>query len=281
MRLNPWVRLVLMATGLGMLGLLTYGLWVEPNQLVVRHVWIEDSSLAKVLRDRVVVHISDLHIQELGKREQKVLQVLDELEPDLVFLTGDYVQWEGDYETALEFLSKLKAKVGVWAVMGDYDYSRSRESCLFCHEKGSGRPPRRHSVRFLRNSYDKVDLFGGFIWIGGMDGETERPYSSERQFLPSKGKGPAIILSHDPLTFDLLNDDQSVLMLSGDTHGGQIPLPSWLWRILGYEKTARYRQGLFENGRKKMFVSRGIGTSHLPIRLFSPPEVVVLHFKPN
>jgi len=279
MKCKSPLHLAAVAVGLCLLGVIAYCLWVEPNQLVVRHVWIEDSSLAKVLKGKVVVHISDLHIDRLGRREQKALQVLDELKPDLIFLTGDYVQWNGDYETALHFLSKLRAKVGIWGVMGDYDYSQSRKSCLFCHEEGSGRSTRGHSVKFLRNSYDKVELPGGFIWIGGMDRESERPYSSDKKLLPNKMGGAAVILSHNPLAFDLLNEHQSVLMLSGDTHGGQIPLPSWLWRILGYEKTARYTQGLFENGRKKMFVSRGIGTSHIPIRLFRPPEVVVLHFR--
>jgi predicted MPP superfamily phosphohydrolase len=276
-----WTRLGLVIISLGILGLFAYGLWVGPNQLVVRHVWVQDSLLSKVLDGKVVVHISDLHIDKLGRREERVLQVLGELEPDLVFLTGDYVQWNGDYEAALNFLSKLKANVGIWAVMGDYDYSRSRESCLFCHERGSGSPPRRHPVRFLRNSVDKVDLSGESIWIGGVDWETERPYSSDRRLVAVKGKGPTIILSHNPLNFDVLDNDKDMLMLSGDTHGGQIPLPSWLWNVLGYEKSARYAQGLFVNGRKKMFVSRGIGTSHIPFRLFCPPEVVVLHFTQN
>jgi predicted MPP superfamily phosphohydrolase len=68
-------------------------------------------------------------------------------------------------------------------------------------------------------------------------------------------------------------------MLSGDTHGGQIPLPGWFFGIMGYDKNALYNQGLFERGSKKMFVSRGIGWSHMPIRLFRRPEVVVFHFE--
>lgn len=56
----------------------------------------------------------------------------------IFFLTGDYVWWEDDYEPALDFLSRLKANTGIWAVMGDYDYSISRKCCLFCHEKESG-----------------------------------------------------------------------------------------------------------------------------------------------
>lgn len=267
--------------GLGILGIAAYGILVEPNQVEVHDVWVKDPQLEKVLGRKIVVQISDLHMSKMGRREQKVLRILEELEPDFIFLTGDYVPWDGEYEAALTFLSKLKASIGVWAVMGDYDYSRSRMSCLFCHEKGSGKPTIRHSVRFLRNSFERVDLPGGSIWIGGIDEKVKGSYSSERQLLPSNERAPTIILSHNPLTFESLEEDQGVLMLSGDTHGGQIPLPTWLWRILGYEKFMRYRQGLFENGHNKIFVSRGIGTSHIPFRLFCPPEVVVLHFRPS
>ena len=118
----------------------------------------------------------------------------------------------------------------------------------------------------------------GHVWIKGIDEEAERPFLSREKFPPAGKNGPNIILCHNPLTFDDLDKNQDVLMLAGDTHGGQIPLPSWLWRILGYEKNARYNQGFFQEGRKKMYVSRGIGTSHLPIRMFRRPEVVVLHF---
>jgi predicted MPP superfamily phosphohydrolase len=264
-----------------MVSLVSYGIWVEPDQIMVQHVWIESPGLAQVLGDKVVVHISDLHIDKLGGREHKVLQTLDYLKPDLVFLTGDYVQWHGDYEPALEFLSRLKAEVGIWAVMGDYDYKRPRKSCLFCHEQGRGKPTRRHRVRFLRNSRERLTFEEGTLWIGGIDREPLAPNTEGLPLPRDGGRDPIILLSHNPLAFDLIGEDQDVLMLSGDTHGGQIFLPTWLWRFLGYEKTARYMQGLFESGRKKMFVSRGIGTSHFPIRLGSSPEVVVLHFTPH
>lgn len=259
-------------------GFFFYGIFVEPYQIEIRHLWIEDLRLGKILEGKIAVHLSDLHMSKIGRREQKVLNILNGLRPDIIFLTGDYVSWKGDYEASLIFLSKLKAKIGIWAVMGDYDYSRSRKSCLFCHEQGSGKPTYRHRVRFLRNALEKVNLDGGTIWIGGMDLERENPFSSKR--LPLlKGEEPAIILSHNPLNFELLDEDLNTLMVSGDTHGGQIPLPSWLWKILGYEKCGKYNHGLFQKGQKKMVVSQGVGTSHLPIRIFRRPEVVVLHFK--
>ena len=121
----------------------------------------------------------------------------------------------------------------------------------------------------------------GTLRIEGVDGEGGNMFSPGKKFVPLDEKIPSIILSHSPLNFDLIRDDQTLLMLAGDTHGGQVLMPGWLFRVLGYKKNAHYNQGLFEKGQKKLFVSRGIGTSHLPLRLLRPPEVVVFHFSPH
>ncbi len=260
------------------LGLGVYGGLIEPYRVDVHHIWIEDHHLGKLLKGKLVVQVSDIHMNTIGRREQRVLEILKKLEPDFVFLTGDYVQWGGNYEEVLTYLSKLKAKIGVWAVMGDYDYSCSRKSCLFCHEPGNGKPTSRHKVRFLRNEMEQVELEKGSIWIGAMDKEALKPFAENLSLVKGWDNKPTILLSHNPLMFDDVSENQEILILAGDTHGGQIPIPSWLWQILGYEKNARYSHGLFEKGRKKMFVSRGVGTSHIPFRIFRRPEVVVLHF---
>lgn len=258
--------------------LMLYGIWIETAKVDTHHVWIQDRNLAGVFDNKVIVQLSDLHIGSLGLREQAILDILDKLQPDIIFLTGDYVDWHGDYEPALKFLSKLHAKIGIWAVMGDYDYSNSRKNCLFCHEAGSGMPTSKHSVRFLKNSTEDVHLPGGTLRIAGIDGESQAAVD-QKKTLPTLPKAKAILLSHNPLNFDLLDQSQNVLMFAGDTHGGQILLPAWLFALIGYDKNALYNQGLFKQGQKQLFVSRGIGTSHLPVRLFRQPEVVVFHFQ--
>jgi predicted MPP superfamily phosphohydrolase len=256
-----------------------YGAYLEPSSLEVHHVWINDHEMGQILKNKVVLQISDIHLRVAGANETRLLKTIETLQPDLVFLTGDYVRWNGDYGVALDFLAKVKAKDGAWAVMGDYDYSNSRKSCLFCHSPGSGKPTERHGIKFLRNSLDRFDTLAGLMWIGGVEKGRDDVSFSEQNLSLLKGKEPAIILSHSPLVFDLIDDNQNVLILAGDTHGGQIPLPSWLWRLLGYEKNARYEQGWFEIGKKKMYVTRGVGTSHFPIRLFRRPEITVFHFQ--
>lgn len=247
-----------------------YGFFIEPEHLEVTHLWPDNPVLKDKLKGKIAVQLSDIHIKKIGSLEKRVLSLLEEIKPDFIFLTGDYVKWDGDYEPALSFLSQLKAKNGIYAVMGDYDYSNSRKSCLLCHEKGTGEVTKRYSIMFLRNTKTDIVLPKDKVTIAGID----KDYEDKAIDIA----GANIVLSHSPLSFDEIKSEDEVLMLSGDTHGGQIPLPSWLWSILGYEKNARYDHGLFKEGKKTMYVNRGIGASHVRFRLFRKPEIVVLHF---
>lgn len=255
-----------------------YGLFVEPGQVAVHHLQIGACVFRDRLASKTAIHLSDLHIKEFGGHEQEVLRIVNEENPDFIFLTGDYISWREEPEAALCFLSGLRAKIGTWAVTGDYDYSRPRRSCLFCHDGENGKPSTRHSVRFLKNSYDQLDLPGGHLWIGGIDPGEAGPVAPVEPRPPVRGKGPGILLSHSPMEFEAHGEDEELLIFAGDTHGGQIPLPGLFWQLLGYKKNAYYEQGLFEKGRKKMIVSRGIGTTHIPFRILRPPEIIVVHF---
>ena len=261
------------------LGMGIYGICIEPSRLEVRHIWVNDREMGQSLQQKVVLQISDVHLHTIGKNETKLLKTIDALQPDFIFLTGDYIQWNGEYEKALDFLARVKAKNGVWAVMGDYDYSNSRKSCLFCHSPGSAKPSKRHDIKFLRNSIDRIDTPAGHVFIMGIDIDTNEESFNKEGLSFLAAKIPAIILSHSPLVFDLIDDNWNVLILAGDTHGGQVPIPSWFWQLLGYEKNARYEQGWFQKGRKKMYVSRGVGASHFPIRFFKRPEITVFCFE--
>lgn len=271
-------KICLLTLMLFLLMVFVYALAIEPNRIEVRHIEIKDNALNHDLMGKTAVHLSDLHITTVGERERAILKIVDDLNPDLIFLTGDYVKWKGNYDGALIFLSRLDAPMGVWAVMGDYDYSSSRKSCLFCHEPGSGEPTTQHRVRFLRNAIVQAAFPNGDACLGGIDPESSLNDVAGMPASFLKDKTPAIILSHSPLIFDSIDKDHDVLILAGDTHGGQVPIPARFWRLVGYKKNAHYNHGFFQEGHKKMYVSRGIGTSHFPLRFLRAPELVVLHF---
>jgi len=258
---------------------LFYGRWIEPYQLEINHLHVANSKLNELISGMTAVHISDLHLAGSDYQSRKILEIITELKPDFIFLTGDYVQWNGNYEPALEFLAKLDAKIGVWAVMGDYDYSNDRKSCLFCHEAGTGLPTQRHRVRFLRNFSEHIAMGGETLQIAGIDRDsTSRKVDGGGNWPKLATEGASVVLSHNPMVFDEIAEEQNTLILSGDTHGGQVPLPRWVWSLLGYEKNAKYNRGFFHRGSSQMYVSKGSGTSHLPFRIMCRPEITVLHF---
>lgn len=262
-----------------LVGVVVYGFFIEPSRISIQHVEIEDHELGDIFAGITVVFISDLHISRIGRREGTLLRVLDEIKPDIILMGGDYVTWKGKYENALAFLSRINAKLGVWAVMGDYDYSNSRKSCLFCHEAGRKEISARHNVIFLRNSMDIIRTHRGNVWIGGIDSESrDIALSQKGLFFLNKNQEPVILLSHSPLIYDYIEDDRNILVLAGDTHGGQVPVPGCLWKLFGYKKNVKYEKGWFEKGKKRMYVSRGIGTSHFPFRFARAPEVTVFRF---
>jgi predicted MPP superfamily phosphohydrolase len=158
-------------------------------------------------------------------------------------------------------------------------YSNDLKSCQFCHEAGTGQPTKRRRIRFLRNSVERVSTDDETLKIMGLENE------SGSRMVDVPGNSPnrvsmeaSIILSHSPLIFDEIAGGEGVLVLAGDTHGEQFWLPNWLWSSMRYEKNAKYDQELFKKGDNQMFVSKGLGTSHLRFRRMRRPELVVVHF---
>ena len=257
--------------------LLVYGRFIEPDRVQIKTTHIKNDFIKSALKGRKIVHLSDLHLSKFGKAEIKILKTIDKIDPDLIFLTGDYIKWKGDIKPALNFLSRLKAKQGVFAVMGDYDYSNSRTSCLFCHEKGTTEPTKQHNIIMLRNSSHKININDDIIEIAGMDEGYDDPgFFKEKSRLDDNSL--LLVLSHTPMAFDKFSDRDNVFMFAGDTHGGQVKFPLWLFKLLGYQKNVKYNYGLFHKGNKTMYVTRGTGTSHLKFRLFCPPEIAVFEF---
>lgn len=257
--------------------LFVYGRFIEPDRIQITHIKIEDTALKTALKGRKIVHISDLHFSDFTKKESSLLKTIEQINPDLVFLTGDYITWRGDIQPAMTFFSRIKARIGVYAVLGDYDYSDSRQSCLFCHEKGTGSPTKQHQVQMLQNSVHKILINGNTVSIAGIDYHTDDTSALEKK-LGNSDADLLMVLSHDPFNFDSFEDTRKLFMFSGDTHGGQIRLPGILFRLFGYSKNVVYNYGMFKKGNKTLYVTSGTGTSHIRFRLFCPPEIAVFEF---
>lgn len=250
---------------------------VEPRQLFVRREAIEVAGLGAPLR---VVHLSDIQAWHAGGRERHVLREAMRQAPDLIFLTGDYVQSrhtdsvERDVATLRRLFREegLRAPLGVFAVWGNCDRA-NRD--LF-----DGLP-----VRALENEVARVELPGGeALSIVGLEWRTSmapRKGDLRRLFRQVKPGDHAIVLGHAPDFADEVAGTYDVdLMLAGHTHGGQVALPL-LGPLVTLSRAAHRvaSGGLSEVRGVPVNVSRGTGLergSAPQIRFLCPPEMSVL-----
>lgn len=263
------LRHQLKLAGFLLAAVLAYAALIEPNWIRVTEIEISQEPFASFFKRHKTIFISDIHVSRLGFREQKLLRLIEQIGPDIILIGGDCTPWDGDYERTFEFLAGLKAKEGIWGVLGDSDYQNARKSCRFCHAFNPGEKPL--PVRFLQNQ--AVRPAGGGVAVAGLD---MFPVDSDarRSIRQELIAGPTVLLSpRQPRLEDL--PDQPLLVLSGDTHGGQAGMPDWLWKAVFARTKGDVRYGVKRQAQKTLVVSSGIGVNTLPFRFLARPEIVL------
>jgi predicted MPP superfamily phosphohydrolase len=255
--------------GAGTLGAAFLGdtLWYEPQAVQVERLFVAGSRSGSPLK---LVQISDLHLKHLSDIHREVAAKISELSPDLIVLTGDYLEEKRNIRGVLDFLELLHAPQGIFAVQGNWEYwSRLEGENLRNHFAGTG-------VRLLINERADVDAKGHALSILGLDYP-----SSSNQLLQLQGNiDPArvnILLSHVPAFAHEELSRHTSLILCGHTHGGQVRLPGIPPLYLPLY-TGRFVAGRYEAGPHKtpLYVNRGIGTSVLPMRFMCRPEITLV-----
>jgi Predicted phosphohydrolases len=259
-----------------------YGYFIEPDNVRLKTIKIRNILLATTFSDFKIVLISDLHIGDnWSTAATRALKIINKIKPDLILLTGDYLRWKGKksgYDNAINYLSHLNASSGVYAVMGDSDCFVSTKSCELCHKEGRIFPKAHHKVKFLSNSQVTLENKGKKFTIFGMK-MNSRDTANLGIAQSMSTNTPNIILSHSSLIYCGIDANKNVLVLSGDTHGGQVYLPGFIWKIIKIKPDPEHMYGLYQDKNKILYVTSGIGTSaKLPMRIGVPPEVVLFKF---
>jgi len=219
-----------------------------------------------------IVQVSDVHYGMLTEngRLSKIVDRINELQPDVVVITGDLVD-EGVFhmeEMAIP-LSRLRVRHGVFAVTGNHEYYAGVDRAVSIM--------RGASIKVLRN---EVQVVSGRLQILGIDDPTGsrrvgNPAPDFDKLLSSLNpNGPSILLYHQPIHFEKAASSGVGLQLSGHTHGGQLFPIRHISRMI-YPLTP----GLHQTGENHLYVSRGVGTWGPPMRLMSPPELVYIRLR--
>lgn len=250
-------------------GILGEAFYREPHAFTVREVAVASGKLPAG-REVRLVHLSDLHIHGFGPYELEVAAAVNELAPEIIVLTGDYLEEGSQIGNVRRFLKLLKSRQGTFAVQGNWDYSaRVEGENLRRHFAGVG-------VRLLINERIDVRCGATDLSILGLD----YPSAGDALRKLQENSDPArvnVLLSHVPAFSHQLLDDRIDLILCGHTHGGQVRLP-FIPLIYLPRFSGRFVDGLYRVGTSNtpLYVTRGVGTSVVPVRFCCPPEITVL-----
>lgn len=252
--------------------------YYDTNSIEIKHYQIRSSSLGEVLGGLKVAHLSDIHIKDIGLMAKKILDILKSEKPDIIFITGDLIRFEGPYEPVMSFLHQLNPPYGVYGVLGNTEYSNENGSCVLCHEERSKKLRKQQSPIFLRDSIFPLKVNGKILNILGVDDPAHKRSNLKKALKGINSKDPSILLAHSPEIFAEASSSGIDLLLCGHTHGGQIFLVKYLRKIFPLEASLEFIEGFFQKGKTLMYVNRGVGTSYVPFRFGEKPEITFFNF---
>lgn len=266
----------------GVLGLAVYSSEVERHWLEIARHDVVIPGLPAEFDGLKIAQLSDIHLDEFTEPFflRDAVRHVNLLDPDMVFLTGDYVTHEiGSKKFAIgaawqcaDILQSLKCR-RIYASLGNHDISVGAEHVMTALGD--------NGITVLRNSYIPLERGGSRIWLAGLDDpvagspDPDRAVPTSIRNIPCE---PIIVLCHAPdyvrnLTARPAGKAVS-LVLSGHTHGGQIRLPL-VGPVVLPPGGKLFPEGNYRLGRTQLYVNRGLGTVGVPFRLDCPPELTL------
>lgn len=245
---------------------------VEPHGFQVTHHTFSLPGLGAGWDGAKIVHISDVHVGPWSDFDdaRRIVDMTNDLAPDVVALTGDYVSQASAISSALvEVFRDLHAKEK-YAVLGNHDYWADAPRVAASLES-AGIPLLTNKHVLLRRGGDVLCLAGvNDVW------SVDPPPDAAAAFAGAPDDVPRIVLCHNPDYAEVLPRDVRIdLMLSGHTHGGQVRLPFYGPLILPIQHR-KYAEGLVQGPTCPVFISRGLGMVGVPIRFNCPPELPLI-----
>ena len=245
-----------------------YGYAYERHELEVTRATVPVAGLPAALAGLRVGLITDIHRSLFVSHDdvtRAVTKLMNET-PELIVLGGDYVTWgDRDYvRPSAEALAPLAARYGVFGILGNHDDDHDMPAALG-----------RNGVQMLKDARTRLTIRNETVDLVGIRYWTKRQVDIAA--LTRDAAPMTILLAHDPRRLTEATALGVPLVLSGHTHGGQVVLP-----VLGAVAAQKFPvvAGIGRREHTTMFVSRGVGTVYVPVRINCPPEVALLTLQP-
>ncbi len=258
-----------------------YGLLYGRLNLQTTRQRVHLARLPKAFDGFRIAQLSDIHIGPFMTEDQirRYVEITNNLKPDLIALTGDFVTWDPSTQRAVvSAVAGLHAPFGIFGCLGNHEAWSGTEDSITAMLQQVG-------IRILRQARVPVATQGEAFNLIGVDFQTRRHMGPAhdnfvRQYLDGVETLVApgmvnILMSHNPDTFDRAAELGIDLSLAGHTHGGQVALEFVNPEIAPSRLVTPYVQGWFRKPGGQLYVNRGIGTIGVPMRIGAPPEITV------
>jgi len=251
-----------------------FGGMVQRTDFHVREVDIAIPNLPRDLQGLRVLQLSDIHLGPFLS-ERDLARVIDEsrnLRPHLAVITGDLISMSGDpLDACLRQIARLRPDAGILGCMGNHEIYAGVQDYTF--EQGA-----RLGIDFLRERARPLRFGEATLSVAGVDYQPQR---LRDHFLDGAERLIAadavnVLLSHNPNVFPIAARQGFDLTISGHTHGGQVNVEILHQNLNVARFLTPFVYGRFNLDRASLYVSRGIGTINLPIRIGAPPEITLL-----
>lgn len=251
---------------------LGYGVFIERFQLRLREQTIEIPGLHSDLDGLRVVQLTDIHLSPfLSIRElDRAIAMANETRAHLALVTGDLISSAGDpLELCLNHLRELRSDAGTFGCMGNHERYSDAED--YVEQQGA-----RLGMHFLRSAAAPLKFGNAVMNLAGVDYQHMRaPYLVGAESMIQPGAFN-VLMSHNPDVFPVAARQGYQLTVAGHTHGGQVRVEILRQDLNVARFFTPFVDGLYRKDSASIFVSRGIGTIALPVRLGAVPEVALL-----
>lgn len=247
------------------------GLAITPRRLVTSLHTVGAAAGPRRLR---LVQVSDLHVHGIGMRERQLFEQLHALKADVVVLTGDALDRPGALATLHTLLGEFPRSPRTFAILGNWEYR-----CGFTADD-MARLYDRHGIELLVNRSVTLEHEGAIVRITGLDDLLHGRPDADGPLADAVPVAHHVVLAHCPLSRDAVRlppRHAATFMLAGHSHGGQVA-PFGFAPVLPHA-CGRYVAGWYHGDGPPLFVSRGIGTSFIPVRIGASPELAVFDWQ--
>lgn len=258
------------------------GIWarfIEPKTLIVRHFDVKSAAWTGAPLNIVVLsdtHVGGVHVD--ARRVGRIMEKVRRLSPDIVLLVGDYVgghepmeertaAFQQEIRASLQAMGSAAPRYGTYAILGNHDWWYD-EGEVRAQLTEAGIVLLDNNVTTISLGNEKLQLAG----IGDITTDHAVPALIEKNYDPKK---PGFIFTHNPDVFVGFPPIATV-NFAGHTHGGQVWLPFVGRPGVPSDYGQRFARGRYEDDAGTILVTSGIGTSLLPIRFMTPPEIMVV-----